>query len=595
MEREERPPCGLSAAQALGLPRSGIVFGGTAAYTAWVADGSPWKDARPIHAVGDRLAAHGYTVYYHGDLRHLTNVPPEDHTPFSATGWPGAHPYPYCMATDVMPPAAGQVSKLTGRPLPSLDRLAARLAADKQAGHPQTAWLKYMNSTDADGHIWHDKWTPDHTRSASGDAGHIHLSCRTDHVTSAAADGYDLVARTEGANVTLWGWDASHYDAVPTGSKVVSEGIKFMTHKAGGDANDAELAAWWSAMKGVRDKVLIGAYWVLYPGSPTAKADAFLSRLDSQCPGWRDGPFILQADCEIWGGDSGTLPPRSDIQAFCDRLRAKAPKLTPVVYGPKWCYGNALAGLTYPLWASSYVSGSGTVSGLYPGDSSSKWGAYSGQTPLILQYTSSATIAGQTTCDGNAFKGSLAELTARLAPGWETEDMTFEADQVPVKYPAQDLTNPMWTGPHALGEARDLANETRDLVKALQNTVALNQAAVLKAVTNADDGAAVVAAVQAESKRIADQLAAAAQAETDRDAANVARLLQVLSQSGHGDPVSADELEAALQHVYGAAFSTAKARLDGPRKADGTAMTEEDRADMAAAQQRQARVRGSGE
>jgi hypothetical protein len=228
--------------------------------------------------------------------------------------------------------------------------------------------------------------------------------------------------------MTIFGWDASHYDAVPSGATVVSQGFKFMTHKAGGDANDAELASWWSALKPYRDKILLGAYWVLYPGSASAKADSFLARLDSQCPGWRDGPFILQVDCEKWNGNSATVPPKSDIKTFCDRLVAKAPKLRPIVYGPKWVYGNTLDGLGYPLWASAYVTGSGTASGLYPGDSSSKWDAYSGQTPAILQFTSSATIAGQTTCDANAYRGTLDQLTALLAPGWAEDPMAFKDD-----------------------------------------------------------------------------------------------------------------------------------------------------------------------
>lgn len=220
--------------------------------------------------------------------------------------------------------------------------------------------------------------------------------------------------------MTLFGWDLSHYDS-PTGHAAVGEGFSFFTHKAGGDANDAEMAAWWADMKPYRNRALLGAYWVLYPGAATSRADAFLSRIDATCPGWKDGPFILQVDCEKWNGDSSTVPTKSDIRTFCDRLKARMPKLTPIVYAPQWVYGNTLTGLGYPLWASSYVNGSGTASGLYPGDGSSKWGAYSGQTPAVLQFTSSATIAGQTTCDANAFRGTLAELTALIAPGWDID------------------------------------------------------------------------------------------------------------------------------------------------------------------------------
>jgi hypothetical protein len=546
VNRYSRPPCGLSAAAALGLGR-----GASAAYDAWVADGRPWVDARPVRAVGDRLAEHGYTVYYHGDERHLTNVPPEDHTPFSATGWPGPHPYPYCLATDIMPPKAGQVSKLTGRPLPTLDRLAVTLRTDRINNNPGAAWLKYMNWTDETGLVWHDRWQPGYARSPSSDTGHIHLSGRTDYATSATADGYDLVARTEGDDVTIFGWDASHYDAVPNGATVVAEGFKFMTHKAGGDANDAELGSWWAAMKPYRDRVLLGAYWVLYPGNPQGRADAFLARLDSQCPGWRDGPFILQADAEIWGGDTSTKPSKAEIEAFCDRLAGAMPKLRPVAYAPKWVYGDSLAGLSYPLWASSYVTGTGTAAGLYPGDSSSRWAAYSGQTPAILQFTSSATIAGQTTCDANAYRGSLAQLTALLAPGWETEDMTFEADQVPVHYPTTNPANPTVGGPWALGSARDLAQENRDLIKALTNTVTLNQKAILTAVQGVNEEA-VLAAVREESAKIQAKADALARQEAERDTQNLQALLAALPQGS--DPVTRAELDDVLRGIYGDVF-----------------------------------------
>lgn len=235
--------------------------------------------------------------------------------------------------------------------------------------------------------------------------------------------------------MTIFGWDLSHYDA-PDSRAAVSEGFSFFTHKAGGDANDAEIGTWWSYMKGYRDRVLLGAYWVLYPGSPVTRANAFCDRLDSQCPGWGDTPFMLQVDCEKWGGDASTVPSKSDIKAFCDQLRVRAPKLMPIVYAPEWVYGNTLSGLGYPLWASNYSSASsGTAIGIYSGiggDGSSRWHSYSGQVPAILQYTSSATIAGQTTCDANAFRGTLQELTALVAPGWSTPVATLDAD---------DLTN----------------------------------------------------------------------------------------------------------------------------------------------------------
>lgn len=224
--------------------------------------------------------------------------------------------------------------------------------------------------------------------------------------------------------MTLFGGDMSHFDQPDPGT-AVAEGIAFLTHKAGGDKDDPEIGVWWSHVRAYDPAaVLLGAYWVLYPGQASARADAFLARLDATCPGWRDRPFILQVDCEKWGGDPATVPSKADIKAFCDRLVSQMPRLRPIVYAPEWVYGNKLAGLGYPLWASSYVVGAGTPAALYPGDTSSRWGPYSGQTPAILQFTSSARIGGQTTCDANAYRGTLDQLKALVAPGWTDMDLT---------------------------------------------------------------------------------------------------------------------------------------------------------------------------
>ena len=226
-----------------------------------------------------------------------------------------------------------------------------------------------------------------------------------------------------------WGVDKSHFDAPGGTATIVSQGFGFMTHKAGGDANDGELNAWWNDAKGHRDDLLLGAYWVLYPGHGASAGDAFLARLDSQCPGWRDGPFILQLDCEEWQSDPSTMPRLGDIRACALRLRALMPKLVPIVYAPHWAYGNTLSGLGFPLWSSSYTTAKGTASAIYPGDSYSGWASYSGIVPAIAQFSSTATVAGDSTTDVNCFKGTQAELSALLAPGWGLDMTTVDLTQ----------------------------------------------------------------------------------------------------------------------------------------------------------------------
>ena len=111
---------------------------------------------------------------------------------------------------------------------------------------------------------------------------------------------------------------------------------------------------------------------------------------------------------------------------------AAAGKLDPrriLAYAPEWLYGASLAGLRYRLWASNYGANPTThYRQAYPGDGSTRWHAYSGQMPLILQYGSNTTIGDQSTCDANAYRGTLAELLATLGadPGpapTEEDDM----------------------------------------------------------------------------------------------------------------------------------------------------------------------------
>jgi hypothetical protein len=156
-------------------------------YEKWVADGSPWKPAQPIDDLSRRMRNYGYTVYVLGNDAHLHAYPPEDHTPYSATGWPKTSPYPYVHALDIMPP--------TTAGLPSLAQLGAQLYADKR--NNSAAWIKYMNwePSGPNGPCYHDEWQTSYTRSSSTDRGHIHISIRSDYTTSTAAANYDPVAR----------------------------------------------------------------------------------------------------------------------------------------------------------------------------------------------------------------------------------------------------------------------------------------------------------------------------------------------------------------------------------------------------------------
>ena len=155
---------------------------------AWRADGAPWRAALPIAALARLLQGYGYTVGIIGNQAHLSASPPEDHTPYSHTPWPGFQPYPYVLALDIEAAPAG---------LPSTAQLGGQLYADKMAVVPGTQPVKYINWTDPHGSTWHDQWEPGHQRSGSVDKGHTHVSMRTDFVSSTiiTTAGYDPVVR----------------------------------------------------------------------------------------------------------------------------------------------------------------------------------------------------------------------------------------------------------------------------------------------------------------------------------------------------------------------------------------------------------------
>ncbi len=225
--------------------------------------------------------------------------------------------------------------------------------------------------------------------------------------------------------MTTFGWDASNYDAPPT----ARDSVDFYTHKAAEGHHfyyDAEYAASLTNARNLGIPVL-GAYFVTHPGTVSDQVDWFLSIVDSETPWWRQYPWIWQIDAEKFSYMS-RAPNLDEINGFGDLIcsRARVPASQVIVYAPRWLYGDSLRGLRYRLWASNYGSNPAVpYRQAYPGDGSSRWDAYSGQTPIILQYGSRTTIAGQTTCDANAFRGTLDQLKALLTGD---DDMTPEQD-----------------------------------------------------------------------------------------------------------------------------------------------------------------------
>jgi hypothetical protein len=158
-----------------------------------------------------------------------------------------------------------------------------------------------------------------------------------------------------------------------------------------------------------------------------AQATRFITLADRMVPWWRtfDGWF-WQTDAET--DTAGHLPSAAEVKVFSDAVAHQSGK-TVVVYASHGMYGNRLAGLGHPLWNANYPTNrQAPFKLLYPGDGYAGWNDYSGQTPALCQYTSSATIAGLSTCDANGFRGTIDQLLELINPGGTDMSAQFTAD-----------------------------------------------------------------------------------------------------------------------------------------------------------------------
>jgi len=236
------------------------------------------------------------------------------------------------------------------------------------------------------------------------------------------------VAPAASTTVTF-GWDASHYDGKLTRAvlqRAKAEGIRFFTHKIGEGLGGTD-ATQGTALSAARSAgiALLGGYWFLHGNDDaTTAAKKCVETADKYESWWRDLPgWFWQTDAET---SSSGLPSPSYVKKFSDALAERSGR-TVIVYASRGMYGNRLDGLGHRLWNADYGSNPhGQFGAVYPGNSSRGWTPYSGQTPTILQFGSNTTIAGLTTCDANAFRGSVAELTAII----EGDDMPLSDSDI---------------------------------------------------------------------------------------------------------------------------------------------------------------------
>jgi GH25 family lysozyme M1 (1,4-beta-N-acetylmuramidase) len=181
------------------------------------------------------------------------------------------------------------------------------------------------------------------------------------------------------------------------------------------------------------------------------------------------GPDVpLMIDCEPAYNADGTIasaPQVSDVVDFVNEYRALGGTVY-LLYLPNWYWqGN----LGEPSLDSVIDLGMLLVSSDYTGysDTGPGWAAYGGMTPVVWQYTSSATLNGVVNVDMNAYKNTLADFQAQVTTGALSgaEPTLVEGDTGPAVQTLQTRLN-VWGA--KLTVDGDFGPETLAAVKAFQ-------------------------------------------------------------------------------------------------------------------------------
>lgn len=150
--------------------------------------------------------------------------------------------------------------------------------------------------------------------------------------------------------------------------------------------------------------MLVGAYHYLRSGATAAAQVANVRRVVP-----RDVPVVPDVEANSGGIEL--------VREFVDRLRTAGYRV-PLLYLPHWYWHQIgsppLAGLP-PLWSSRYPNNVvGSIADEWADVPAHYWIGYGGLGVAVLQFTSSAAIAGHRPLDANAFRGSRDELAAVL-------------------------------------------------------------------------------------------------------------------------------------------------------------------------------------
>lgn len=258
------------------------------------------------------------------------------------------------------------------------------------------------------GHI-----NPD-SSSNGGVAPHLHFEVHRSLWAQPGPDRLDPAPWLDGAREpemheeqsmsTVYGIDVSNHQGAFDFGRARSEGFAFATHKiTEGTWRDP----WWQRARGEMAQHFPGRWggyvFCKVDTHPELEADVAL-----QHSGGAD--FPLQIDYE----DLARTGNIDDLVRRVEAHTARGFRLLPI-YLPRWYWQRMgspdLTGLPVGIWNSHYVNGTGYASVLYPGDDFAGWAPMGGQPVDILQFSETASVAGQR-IDVNAVRGGDNKLAA---------------------------------------------------------------------------------------------------------------------------------------------------------------------------------------
>jgi lysozyme len=216
----------------------------------------------------------------------------------------------------------------------------------------------------------------------------------------------------------LWGVDVSSHQGNVAWGQVAHEGYSWMVSKATEGTYYKNPYHMDSMLRARKVGLVRGAYHWLTNGDSKKQLDNFLSVAGDDFEG-----KLVMVDVEAEPYPDVDFDPRfSDVEAFVEGLRERIGEHPILIYSGAWYWHgylgnpslkNLVDNYQVKVWDSHYVSGAGYASVLYKSVPKVWWtkNCWGGQRPTILQFTSSARVAGQE-MDANAFPGTREELGA---------------------------------------------------------------------------------------------------------------------------------------------------------------------------------------